>query len=263
MKIALCSDIHLEFGYLPIENTHGADVLLLAGDVCVANGFSREQDKDSYHSFFKQCSDQFKDVVYIMGNHEHYNGDFCTSYQILKTELDKYPNIHFLEKEFRIIKGVMFIGATLWSDFNRQNPNSMFTAERRMNDYRVIKNSLKSRRLLALDVLFEHQQTLEKINDFYNAHDLPIVMVGHHAPSLKSVKPMYEYDYDINGAYRSDLEEFIMAKPRIKLWVHGHTHSEFDYMVGETRVVANPRGYVGYERGSQEENPYYPLIIEI
>lgn len=264
MKVALCSDVHLEFGDLPIENTDGANVLILAGDICVANGFSNDKFKKNYHEFFKQCSEQFRDVVYIMGNHEHYNGDFCSTYRILKTELLQYSNIHFLEKEFKIIGGVMFMGATLWSDFNNKNPITMVHCERRMNDYRVIKNSLKSRNLIALDTIFEHEQTLEKFEDFYNAYDdLPIIVVGHHAPSQISVKPQYERDLHINGAYRSDLEKFITNKPRIKLWVHGHTHSEFDYMVGETRVVANPRGYVEYERGSQQSDPYYPMYIEI
>jgi hypothetical protein len=27
--------------------------------------------------------------------------------------------------------------------------------------------------------------------------------------------------------------------------------------------VANPRGYVGYERDTQELDPYYPQIIEV
>ena len=51
----------------------------------------------------------------------------------------------------------------------------------------------------------------------------------------------------MNGAYSSDLSEFIMDHPQIKLWTHGHTHDKFDYLVGNTRVVCNPRGYVGYE----------------
>lgn len=264
MKLGLMSDVHLEFGDLPVVNDAGAEVLLLAGDICVARGFERKSwDSEKYHEFFKQCSEKFRDVIYIMGNHEHYNGDYCTTYQILKTELEKYPNIHFLEKEFKIINGVMFIGATLWTDFNNQHSLSMHVSEQRMNDYRIIKNSLKDRRLSALDTLYDHQQTLEKITDFYNAHDLPVVMVGHHAPSHKSVKPRYEKDYEVNGAYRSNLEQFIIDKPRIKLWVHGHTHSEFDYMVGTTRVVANPRGYVGHERGSQQEDPYTYQLLEI
>ena len=36
MKIAVCSDIHLEFGTISLENTEGADVLILGGDICVA-----------------------------------------------------------------------------------------------------------------------------------------------------------------------------------------------------------------------------------
>ena len=51
----------------------------------------------------------------------------------------------------------------------------------------------------------------------------------------------------MNGGYHSNLEEFIMDRPNIKLWTHGHTHEDFDYMVGDTRVVCNPRGYIGYE----------------
>jgi Icc-related predicted phosphoesterase len=28
------------------------------------------------------------------------------------------------------------------------------------------------------------------------------------------------------------------------LWVHGHVHSQSDYMIGRTRVVCNARGHV-------------------
>ena len=51
----------------------------------------------------------------------------------------------------------------------------------------------------------------------------------------------------MNGAYYSDLSEFILDRPCIKLWVHGHMHDTFDYMIGSTRVVCNPRGYAGHE----------------
>ena len=29
---------------------------------------------------------------------------------------------------------------------------------------------------------------------------------------------------------------------RAQLWIHGHTHDSFDYVVNGTRVVCNPRG---------------------
>ena len=30
---------------------------------------------------------------------------------------------------------------------------------------------------------------------------------------------------------------------RAPLWIHGHTHTVFDYVVSGTRIVCNPRGY--------------------
>ena len=56
------------------------------------------------------------------------------------------------------------------------------------------------------------------------------------------------HDVLMNGAYSSELDEYIMDHPQIKLWTHGHTHEDFDYMIGSTRIVCNPRGYIGYER---------------
>ena len=51
----------------------------------------------------------------------------------------------------------------------------------------------------------------------------------------------------MNGGYSSDLSEFILDHPQIKLWTHGHTHEDFDYLIGSTRIVSNPRGYINYE----------------
>ena len=41
MKIAVASDIHLEFGDCDIPNTENADVLILSGDICVARDIGR------------------------------------------------------------------------------------------------------------------------------------------------------------------------------------------------------------------------------
>jgi hypothetical protein len=56
----------------------------------------------------------------------------------------------------------------------------------------------------------------------------------------------------MNGGYSSSLDEYIMDHPQIKLWTHGHTHHTFDYMVGGTRIVCNPRGYIGYEKEASD-----------
>ena len=44
-----------------------------------------------------------------------------------------------------------------------------------------------------------------------------------------------------------------------KLWVHGHTHSSFDYNIHGTRVVCNPRGYEDHDLNPE----YYDIIIDL
>ena len=79
--------------------------------------------------------------------------------------------------------------------------------------------------------------------------DKKIVVITHHAPSLESVPPKYQNSV-LTPSYASDLEDFIAARPNIKLWCHGHVHAPADYQIGQCRVVCNPRGYV-----SSHENP--------
>jgi 3',5'-cyclic AMP phosphodiesterase CpdA len=74
MKLAIVSDIHLEFGDIILKNDQSADVLILGGDICVAKHLTPEV-KD----FFQRVSFEFPETIYIMGNHEHYNGDYAKS----------------------------------------------------------------------------------------------------------------------------------------------------------------------------------------
>ena len=86
------------------------------------------------------------------------------------------------------------------------------------------------------------------LKHFLSLHkDDKVVVVGHHAPSPQSVKPRYERDHLMNGCYNSDLTELILDNPQIKVWTHGHQHNHKDYMMGSTRILANPRGYIPYE----------------
>jgi hypothetical protein len=66
------------------------------------------------------------------------------------------------------------------------------------------------------------------------------------------VHERYVGDTIMNGGFYSDLSEFILDHPKIVLWTHGHMHDSFDYMIGGTRVVCNPRGYIGQERRATE-----------
>jgi predicted phosphodiesterase len=283
MKIKLVSDLHLEFSDINIQNTDNCDVLILGGDICVAQDLHdhpelvnssdqaaiaagtglgrRQQSAQRYRDFFKRCSFQFPHVIYIMGNHEFYNGKFFAGIDYMREELAKYPNIYMLEQDTKVIDDVTFVGATLWTDMNKGDPLTMHAIEGMMNDFRIIRNDKRSfAPMSARDVADRHARTLSYFRSVLaEQHDRKFVVVGHHTPSFQSMHPMYANDSLMNGGYHSDLSEFILDHPQIKLWTHGHTHHPFDYVIGETRVVCNPRGYEN--DGYSEQTGWNPNIV--
>jgi predicted phosphodiesterase len=278
MKVAVTSDVHLEFGQLSLDNTDNADVLILSGDICVARDLM-EHDPHGivdfgksarYHQFFQECCARFPHVIYIAGNHEHYHGDFKYTVSDLKKRLGYLKNLHILDKEVFELNDVVFVGGTLWTDMNKEDPITLHMMTRMMNDFRCVDNgnrevtfktfddpenpekpTFRTRvaRFSPQDAVEEHKKMLDYIRIVYE--NLPaekkMVVVGHHTPSHASCHPRYKDDQVMNGGYHSDLSEFILDRPRIALWTHGHTHEVFDYLIGGCRVVCNPRGYIGYE----------------
>ena len=98
----------------------------------------------------------------------------------------------------------------------------------------------------------DHKKMLDYIKIATENKTKQYVVVTHHAPSPISIAECYKHDTLMNGAFASDLSEFILDRPQIKMWTHGHMHNVSDYMVGDTRVVCNPRGYVGHEQRAKE-----------
>lgn len=265
MRIKIISDLHLEFSYTEIPNTELADVLILSGDIVVAeylhqhnkiyphvidsddfDQLSRKQKSAAYfRKFFDHCSQQYKHVIYVAGNHEFYDGKFFKAIEYLKAEIALYPNIYFLENNTEVIDNVAFIGATIWTDLNRRDPLTLFGVERAITDYKAIRNDKQGYRpLTAADTVHRHSKSVEYIKSAAAEHqNLTCVVVGHHSPCFKSVPEQFADDHVINGAYHSDLTDIMLDYPQIKLWTHGHIHSTADYHIGECRVVCNPRGY--------------------
>ena len=138
MKLAIVSDIHLEFGDIILKNDQSADVLILGGDICVAKQLTPEV-KD----FFQRVSFEFPETIYIMGNHEHYNGDYAKSGERIQNMLDSVNirNIYLLDRSTLHLGDFTFIGGTLWTDFNRRDPVTLQAAGSMMNDYRGVQNT--------------------------------------------------------------------------------------------------------------------------
>jgi predicted phosphodiesterase len=288
MKIALASDVHLEFGDLDIVNDQDAQVLILSGDICVAAdldmrdrrqtemGFARYRS-EMFHDFFERCTTNFPHVIYVMGNHEYYHSDFATALSEMRRKLAHLPNLYILEREIKTIDDVTFIGGTLWTDMNNQDPLTLYHMRTMMNDFRVIQNStvpvhfktqegeFKTRvgKFSPEDAVTEHvkmKEYIQVVTAFLGENPNKYVVVGHHAPSRRSTHEMYAHDTVMNGGYSSDLDQFIEDRPQIRLWTHGHTHHPFDYVIGETRIVCNPRGYINHEPAASN---FKLLTVEI
>lgn len=275
MRINVVSDLHLEFSDLELP---GGEVLILSGDICEVKQINADYDvnnimnkggpstgnfkrSDRYTRFFHEECGKYEKVFYVVGNHEHYGYKLHKTIPHLKSVLPN--NVMVLEKEQFEYKGVLFIGGTLWTDMNNFDSLTLYHMKGMMNDYKQITMFDEVRdvyhRLTPDKTVSEHVKTKQLFKLFLEENragkKLPVVVLTHHAPSKLSTHPYYANDTIMNGAYSSDLSEFILDNPEIQVWTHGHTHHTFDYMINNTRVMANPRGYKNYEERAEEFDP--------
>lgn len=241
MKVRIMSDLHLEFHddfYVEIPE---GDVLILAGDVCIA------AEVDNYIPFFEQCVAKYNKVFYVMGNHEHYNGNYATTESSLRAKLP--AGITLLQNQSEYYNGVHFVGATMWTNFNL-NVESINRARACMNDYHLVDGFTPE---LAIQENMDTRKWFEQCVPMLRF--APVFMITHHAPSQSSLHGRYKQSAD---AYANRMEDFIKKNSNIQYWAHGHIHHNNDYMVEQCRIISNPKGY-----HKCEENPDFGLEIQV
>jgi hypothetical protein len=247
MKVKVVSDLHLECcenGY-GVPNLGSGDVLILGGDILCARHFKTNGNLHQvYKDFLQKCVDNFDEVLYVLGNHCYYGYNYEGTWNVLKEHIP--PSIHLLENDYVKIKDVVFLGATLWTDFRKENPLEMMEASRFLNDYKTIRIGSNYRKLRPDDTLEFHKKSKQFLLDTLPMFENQKVWVlTHHSPSYQSIHPKYRME-TTNGSYASDLDYLILSHPQIKYFSHGHTHSSFRYKIGECEIICNPRGYFGH-----------------
>jgi len=257
LNISLVSDLHLEFGY---QSLPGGDLLILAGDICEYRTLKKDFHStrvipytpgglNAYDFFYHECA-KYKKVFYVLGNHEFYHHRLDKTYNDLKSLMP--PNVTILEDEVVEYEGVMFMGATLWTDMNKGDPITVHSMRSFMNDYQVIQNFYPAKSLYH-KLTPEHTVAIHrKTKQYFKAvlemnRDKPFVVITHMAPSYMSINEKYKHETTSNGAYASDMSEFILDNENIKVWCHGHMHDPVNFMIGSTRIISNPRGYLPWE----------------
>jgi Icc-related predicted phosphoesterase len=274
MRVNVISDLHLEFAPLQLP---GGDVLILAGDVCELRSLKKDITAKKppdwklatgkewrFQRFFEVECAKYSRVLYVLGNHEYYHGRFDKTLVDLRSLLPS--NITIIQDEVVDLDGVVFLGSTLWTDMNKGDPLTMWTARNSVNDFKCITHHYAHAntygKLRPEITVAAHRKSVDYMRSALaqRVQD-KIVVISHHAPTELSVAPAYKSEHAMNGAYRSDLSEFILDHPQIKVWVHGHMHDVCDYTIGATRVLANPRGYNGHESRALYFDPSFYFDI--
>lgn len=253
MRIAVLSDLHLSVQDMPLPQPD-CDLVVLAGDI------ARPVAAIEWARQFRTP------VIYVPGNHEFYGASIDATLGELHA-LAAGTNVHVLEKEAIVLDGIRFLGCTLWSDFRigdsiSEQLHAMQQAATMIRDFSRIRMDDRSGELfspLASRQLFDAAVAwLDRL--FGDAFDGRSVVVTHHAPSVQSIHERF-VGSPLNTAFVSRLEHKVLEwQPR--LWIHGHTHDSHRYMLGDTEVLCNPRGYA---KGGTPENPAFraDLVVDI
>ena len=262
-RLWIFSDLHQDWAdnaWDPSTHAPAFDIAVVAGDV---------------HSPLTRALDWLGDrlagapAIYVPGNHDFWwdRGDdrYTLADQIARgRDVAARRGIHLLTDDALTLLGTRFLGSTLWTDLRLDAVSAgdaPRSARRGMNDYRRIRRRSTSRHKYVRpeDTIALHRASRTWLDDqLAQPHQGPTVVVTHHAPHRQSLPPG---SFDLAHCYASDLGWLIDAR-QPDLWVHGHVHSRSDYLLGNTRVVCNPRGHIE-ETSSKTFDPSFIIDIPV
>ena len=244
MRILALSDLHLEVRPVCIPEVD-ADLVVLAGDI------------DNGAAGIEWARRTFKvPVLYVAGNHEYYDGEFNLVRRTL-LESAAGSQVTVLDCQTIFQDSIRFLGCSLWTDYSlapQELRGEVIERSRRFNpDHFAIRmgaHAFSPEDAIAL--CRHHRLWLEA--QLAVPFDGPTVVITHFAPHPASIAPRF-LNHPANPGFVVDLDELM---GRADLWIHGHTHTAFDYDVRGTRIVCNPRGYADEDTGFKADR-----ILEI
>jgi len=262
MIVHYMSDLHLEFGGMDDLPCEG-DVLVLAGDITVAKHLNpaltdahSTRVREATHRLLDVARERFDSTIVIGGNHEPYDSDIQEAERLCRKHISG-RGVQWLENEVVEIGNVAFICCTLWTDMDRRNPISILTIGSALNDFHLIKND--GGRFTPDQAADRHDASLEFLRtEVGKRAGQNVVVVTHHAPTRRGLNHDHSGN-GLDGAFASDLDDFILASPQIGYWIFGHTHIARSFRVGETWLKANCRGYVGHEKIEFDANANFAI----
>jgi hypothetical protein len=220
-RLQYLSDLHLEktgtFPRLPVR----APYLALLGDI-------GDPTSPTYRDFLEYCSDRFRQVFVLMGNHECYDRSYVSATRAISDVCESRPNLIYLNRCLREVDGYLLLGATLWSEINPLTALHLrdFTRIHRSNGALITYEDY--RRWHYLD-----RSWLERV--IPNCHH-PIIVLTHHLPSMSLIAKKYEA-YPYNDAFATSLVHLIQDP--VKAWLCGHSHGRVERWINQVYCGIN------------------------
>lgn len=250
-KLWILSDLHLESVSYPEEfrpKQPDFDILAVAGDIW-------EGDVLRGYRFMRQLAGT-KPIVFVLGNHEHWNGETEENLKMAKLLANEY-GITLLDSDMATIAGCQFIGTTLWTDYRLAPADTDPSAE--TGEQIDVAHDGGSHLITVEDVRRLHAKArgeLEKLLANAKAGN-PIVALTHHAPHAECLPPEHRNTWGA-GNSASDLSH-MTDSGQVALWIHGHIHNSIDLVRPRgTRILCNPAGPMFCNAGFNET-----LVVEV
>jgi Icc-related predicted phosphoesterase len=277
LNIDYISDIHLDF-WISEQDTNSpkfkkrleafvkiilpetpSTVLILAGD----QGHYFKQDKE----FLLELLKTYTKILLVPGNHDMYlvskkaQNKYKLESQNRIDEVKEFcydtPGLYYLDGKVVEIDGFSFGGLGMWHDdsygklLGYSSDEVYENWKQVMNDSNLIFKDSKSNysydygygsreKVVSFDPRIKFKEEMKKLKDIEEVLS-PDVMITHYGPIIP---PNLADDYKniTTSHYYFDGSNFIFNnKP--KLWIHGHTHTQYNFMYRDTNIVTNPLGY--------------------
>ena len=269
MRLLVLSDLHVEFKSFRPPAGLEFDVVILAGDLAPSSSVVTWASSDAIFG-------PTVPIVIVPGNHEFYGSVISLQRQELQDVATRTSNVHVLDPaELRLeADSIRILGCTLWTDYVAAVETANLGLTDRTLAMTVARDNLADHRAIRCQKAEGEFRSFTPADawDLHMAdrawlkHRLSepfagkTIVVTHHAPSMESIASKWKSSW-LTPAFVSHLDDDFFEVAA--LWIHGHTHSSFDYQRGKTRVLCNPRGYPMTDGGFENAEFNPGLIIEV
>jgi predicted phosphodiesterase len=269
VKFQYISDIHLEFYKKIPKIKKVADNLCLLGDIGYAN-------KKNYKQFINQCSNNYKNVFVIFGNHEFYNNKTNVAFKncndmntIINTIPKHFPkNVFFLNNSCVYIDKITeqvteeppegsnenyikIVGSSLWSEID-------YKISYMLNDFNQINFSkdIKLTPVIYKELFYYSKDYI--LNEINKNPQIQILLLTHHGTN--NVCNGYYKNSPLKSCFVTQIDELYSCKNLIAA-INGHSHSNINEKINGILYLSNCYGYKSEDKSIVKYNE--DAVLEI